>query len=70
MPSISLDQVLACPNLPSLPAVAVEVLALTTKPNVSLEEIARTPLQRGCRQIRWRPDILKHARFLFAPRHH
>ena len=41
MPSISLDQVLACPNLPSLPAVAVEVLALTTKPNVSLEEIAR-----------------------------
>ena len=36
----------------------------------SLEEIARTPLQRGCRQIRWRPDILKHARFLFAPRHH
>lgn len=39
--TVSLDQVLACPNLPSLPSVAVDVLALTAKPNVNLEQIAR-----------------------------
>ncbi|MCK4873166.1 MAG: GGDEF domain-containing protein [Phycisphaerales bacterium] len=37
-----MDTVLACPNLPSLPAVAVHVLELTQDPNVKLTEIAST----------------------------
>src|SRR5688572_16478530 len=37
----TLDRVLSCPNLPSLPAVAVEVLALTSSPDVSLSAISR-----------------------------
>lgn len=37
---VSIDQVLACKALPSLPGVAVEVLALTRDPNVPLEKIA------------------------------
>lgn len=39
MPTI--DKVLACPSLPSLPAVAVEVLALTRSRDVSLVDISR-----------------------------
>ncbi len=38
---IPIDQVLSCRNLPSLPSVAVEVLALTRDPNVPLEKIAK-----------------------------
>jgi diguanylate cyclase (GGDEF)-like protein len=41
MPVPTLEQVLACPNLPSLPTVAVDVLSLTSKPNVNLGEISR-----------------------------
>lgn len=37
----TIDRVLACPTLPSLPAVAVEVLALTRSPSVSLTDISR-----------------------------
>ncbi len=37
---VTLEQVLACPTLPSLPAVAMEVVTLTSKPNVNLEQIA------------------------------
>lgn len=37
----TLDRVLSCPNLPSLPAVAVEVLALTSSADVSLNAISR-----------------------------
>lgn len=40
MPSINLEQVLTCPNLPSLPAVAIEVLNLASKRNVDLNQIA------------------------------
>ncbi len=41
MPSVSIEQVLECKNLPSLPSVAVEVLALTRDPNVPLDRIAK-----------------------------
>ncbi|MEA5557589.1 HDOD domain-containing protein [Nodularia spumigena] len=37
----TLDKVLSCPNLPSLPAVAVEVLALISSSEVSLIAISR-----------------------------
>ena len=37
----SLDQVLACPDLPTLPAVAIQVLELTCVDNVEVREIAR-----------------------------
>jgi diguanylate cyclase (GGDEF)-like protein len=37
-----LERVLSCPNLPTLPAVAVRVLALTRDPEVSLTTIAQT----------------------------
>jgi diguanylate cyclase (GGDEF)-like protein len=37
-----LEKVLRCPTLPSLPAVAVKVIELTQKSNVSLDELART----------------------------
>lgn len=36
-----LERILACPALPSLPAAAVKVIALTRKPDVSLDELAR-----------------------------
>jgi diguanylate cyclase (GGDEF)-like protein len=35
-----LEEVLACPNLPSLPAIAVRVIELTSDPDVSLDELA------------------------------
>ncbi len=35
-----LDKVLACPTLPSLPAVALRVIELTNNPNVSIDELA------------------------------
>jgi diguanylate cyclase (GGDEF)-like protein len=38
---VTLEQVLACPHLPSLPTVAVDVLSLTADKDVKLVEIAR-----------------------------
>ena len=38
----ALDKILACPNLPSLPAVALQVIELTGDVNVSLKELSRT----------------------------
>ncbi|UCD74237.1 MAG: GGDEF domain-containing protein [Phycisphaerales bacterium] len=38
---IGMEDVVACPALPSLPAIAVQVLDLTADPTVRLEEIAR-----------------------------
>lgn len=38
---VTLNDVLGCKNLPSLPGVAVEILALTRDPNVPLDKIAR-----------------------------
>lgn len=37
-----LEEVLSCPTLPSLPAVAVEVIELTRDPEVKLERLAET----------------------------
>ncbi len=37
-----LDAILSCPNLPSLPAVAVRVIDLTSDVNVSLRDLSRT----------------------------
>ncbi|MBL8964129.1 MAG: HDOD domain-containing protein, partial [Phycisphaerae bacterium] len=42
MESTLLEEVLACPSLPSLPAVAVRVIELTADRNVSLKELADT----------------------------
>ena len=42
MNTLLLERVLSCPNLPTLPGVAVRVLALTRDPNVSLTTIAHT----------------------------
>ncbi|MDX2131953.1 MAG: GGDEF domain-containing protein [Planctomycetota bacterium] len=38
----TLDRVLSCPTLPSLPAVALQVLELTKDPRVSIARIAQT----------------------------
>ncbi len=40
MPAQSFEDVLLCPNLPSLPAVAMEILELTDDPNVPIKKIA------------------------------
>ena len=37
-----LEEILSCPNLPSLPAVALRVIELTSNVNVSLKELAET----------------------------
>lgn len=42
MDSELLQEILACPSLPSLPAVAVRVLELTSNPDVRMDELART----------------------------
>ena len=42
MRSLTLDEVVACPSLPSLPQVAVHVLELTRDPEVKLKTIAST----------------------------
>lgn len=42
MEAALLEEVLACPSLPSLPAVAVRVIELTADKNVSLKELADT----------------------------
>ncbi len=36
-----LDEILSCPSLPSLPAVAVRVIELTSDPNVKLADLGR-----------------------------
>ena len=36
-----LEKIVSCPTLPSLPAVAIEVLELTRDPNVAIKEIAQ-----------------------------
>ena len=36
------DQIRQCPNLPSLPAIAVQVIELAQKSDVDITEIART----------------------------
>lgn len=41
MANPTIEQVLNCPSLPSLPTVALDVIALTGKRNVNLNEIAR-----------------------------
>lgn len=38
----TLEDILSCPTLPSLPAVALRVIELTSKPEVSLTELAKT----------------------------
>jgi len=35
-----LEEILACPTLPSLPAIAIQVIELTNDPNVSMDELA------------------------------
>ena len=35
-----LEEILACPTLPSLPAIAVQVIELTSDPNVSMDDLA------------------------------
>ncbi len=37
-----LEEILSCPNLPSLPAVALKVIDLTSDINVSLKELSKT----------------------------
>ena len=37
-----IDQILSCPALPTLPAVAVQVLDLTRRPDVSMDDLAVT----------------------------
>lgn len=41
MSKYSLDNVMMCPNLPSLPAVAVRLLELTSDPDVAMSDIAK-----------------------------
>ncbi|MEZ6164560.1 MAG: HDOD domain-containing protein [Phycisphaerales bacterium] len=41
MSQASLEKILNCPNLPSLPAIAVRILELTSDPDVSMSDIAR-----------------------------
>jgi len=41
MSKLHLEEVLHCPNLPSLPAVAVRLLELTSDPDVALRDIAK-----------------------------
>jgi two-component system cell cycle response regulator len=41
MSQASLDEILMCPNLPSLPAVAVRLLELTSDPDVAMSDIAK-----------------------------
>lgn len=41
MPAMSLDRVLTCPTLPTLPAVALQVLELARDPNVTVAKLAR-----------------------------
>lgn len=45
MPNDLLNEVLACPSLPSLPGIAVRVLELTSDPDVSMNEIAKSVQQ-------------------------
>lgn len=41
MSRVSLDEILLCPALPSLPAVAVRLLELTNDPDVAMSDIAK-----------------------------
>lgn len=45
MSKISIDTVLSCPSLPSLPAVAAKLIELTGDPDVQISEIAKTVQQ-------------------------
>lgn len=41
MSQFSLDEIMVCPRLPSLPAVAVRLLELTSDPDVAISDIAK-----------------------------
>lgn len=41
MNTVLLEEILACPRLPSLPAIAAQVIELTSDPNVSIKELAK-----------------------------
>lgn len=41
MSQFSLDEIMMCPSLPSLPAVAVRLLELTSDPDVAISDIAK-----------------------------
>ncbi|MCA9297377.1 MAG: HDOD domain-containing protein, partial [Phycisphaerales bacterium] len=41
MTTSAFEELLLCPNLPTLPTVAVEILALTRDPNVKMKDIER-----------------------------
>lgn len=45
MSQVSIDDVLNCPSLPSLPAVAAKLIELTGDPDVKMSEIAKTVQQ-------------------------
>lgn len=45
MSQVTLEDVLSCPNLPSLPAVAAKLIELTGDPDVAMSEIAKTVQQ-------------------------
>ena len=45
MASVGLDDVVRCPSIPSLPAVAVQILELTSDPGVEMSEIGRVVQQ-------------------------
>lgn len=40
MPQVTIEQVIASPRLPSLPAVAVRIIDLVQRPDVSIEQLA------------------------------
>lgn len=42
MNSQTIEQILSCPNLPTLPAVALRVIDLTSDPNVRMQDLADT----------------------------
>jgi len=55
MSQVSLDEILLCPALPSLPAVAVRLLELTNDPDVSMSEIAKLVQQDQALAAKVRP---------------
>ena len=42
LPQSTIEEILSCQSLPSLPAIALQVIELTSNPNVSMDELSKT----------------------------
>ena len=68
MSELTIEAVLACPSLPSLPAVALQVLELAREDDVRIDEIARVVERSAFPTRQWNSSSAVGGGFFTEPR--